>query len=500
MIFGQSFSSGFGEPDHALAGLDAEQRGTLIDVILYGRTGFGDSSFGVYVNCQLIQTVWLPDGATSQTISVPAPVGNVSIHAISNGWSQLDQSDIARGLDSETSTSATIQWGWDYDIMPSINTDGSMDTELTDWSITGLTPDSGGLVSQTRRSLNVTLTANDASTGTVTIATGNTTITGSGANPSYITLSDGNGATGTVLMSYTFAVYPYASTKTLVYRYPAFTTVYRNGASVGTANFNGQTNCSYTDANVSPGVYDYTLVNTSDTGAVGTATAPVYVQIEEVPEPVTDLHYYSGTSNATIVEWTPSSTSDIVYNVYLRKVGQTIIDTIEPYTSVAGPSALLTNIGYNGTVEVMVRVQSTVSGLEEANPFILEMEYDAHGNYIPPRPNVVRVTGVRSNGLVATMTVLYPIAGEKGVATKVRMYSDTYARYDKQDLVDNGNGYRTATLTATLSSVDLPAWRTWLARAVTADGTEGSDSQTQKTFMSETAPSPTNIVVTASRG
>ena len=507
MMFGQSFSSGFGDDDNMLAGMDATQRGTTIDVVLYGRPGFGDSSFGVYLNCKLYQTVFLRDGATSPVISLPARSGNVSIHALSNGWCQtLDQSNVARGLDSETSSKATIRWDWSYDVMPSMNTDGTPDAYLTNWSFTGLTPSSGNVVNFTRRSMPVQLTVTSG-VATVSMDAGKTTITGTCAVGDTMTLSDGSGITGTVQVDSASV----SNNSNLTFRFPQYDTIYRDNVEVGTVNFNGAQSASFTDVALPAGMYFYSIEDMLDNGVPTSPSAQFPVQVKVVPAPVTGLKYFSGNQYSTVIDWTPSTTTSVMYNVYVKKVGETFINTIEPYLTTTSPSALLTDLGFNGMAEVMVRVQSTISGLEEMNPYICEIEYDLFGEYVPPRPNVARLTSSVTvpvgNNLnpSAIIGILYPSAGEKGVATTVQLFARDMSyqtTYDYGSPVDTqtltGAGDKTATLSY------LPASGTWwafVARACTAAGVLSPlDSQETRLCMSWNITVPSNIQVTASRG
>jgi hypothetical protein len=512
MIFGQVFSSGFGNPEHHVATFVAKKSGMEISCSIIPATNFGDGWFGLYANSIFQRSCYIAEGSISAPIFFSEDNGDTSVVVLRQGHSDVyDQSRVARIFDEMTSKKATISWDWTEEVLePVTNSDGTDDAYLSNWVLSELSPTLGHEISPTRRVLDVDLSVT-AGVATVVVGCNSTDIcTGTGAVGTTITLVDsGFGVSGTVDVS---AGAVSEAGKTLSYRYPRQQQILRGLVSpptvvIDTVDFNSRDNETWTEpASISEGTFYYAIRSISDTGTVGTASSPMAITIQYPPEPPTAQAYGSGVAGATTVTFTPSTTTGASYRAYLQRCDDDFMDMVVPAaTAVAGATSIVLPAitGYPGIASVLVRAVSPYSGIEEKNGVVVQIEYDAAGVRVEPRPNTARITSATAVGLTAEVDVIYPTAGEAGVATTVALFSrtpDGTYDYTTPDATESlsGTTSKYATLTATL----VAGRRLFVVRAVTAAGTQSANNSSEAELYLTAAVTvgATNISVTNTRG
>jgi len=149
------------------------------------------------------------------------------------------------------------------------------------------------------------------------------------------------------------------------------------------------------------------------------------------------------------------------------------------------------------------------AGIEEKNLNVLSLEYDASGNYVPPRPNTagidpgsIAITAGRSLAL----TGLYSTVSEAGVATALQLFSRTPAgAYDFSSpdataalVAGWRDGMKQAALAKTYGSDGL---RYVCTVAVTAGGVQGAPSpEILIDPNADAMPAPANATAVVARG
>jgi len=145
----------------------------------------------------------------------------------------------------------------------------------------------------------------------------------------------------------------------------------------------------------------------------------------------------------------------------------------------------------------------------ETNLNVLRLEYDAGGNYVPPRPNAPSLavdTVAITNGRDLSVQGKYPTDGETGVATQLQLFSRTdtgsydFSTPEATAALAAGirSGVKTATLTLTFPG-DGPRWI--CLKAATAGGVQGPQSNEVLIDPSTAAvPAPTEGEAFVSRG
>jgi hypothetical protein len=163
--------------------------------------------------------------------------------------------------------------------------------------------------------------------------------------------------------------------------------------------------------------------------------------------------------------------------------------------------------GYAGLARVILR--ATDGGVEEKNLAVLELEFTAAGAYVLPRPNTpqLRVDGIAvTGGLTAGVTALYDPAGEKGVATKLQLFTRTpsgsynyAAPADEENLAASGV-LRGASLSKTFA---VAGWYYLRVLAATAAGVQSDPADAPERLLwvsAENLPAPAYPRATVSRG
>jgi hypothetical protein len=134
------------------------------------------------------------------------------------------------------------------------------------------------------------------------------------------------------------------------------------------------------------------------------------------------------------------------------------------YTGVAGRTAVLPSYGVvEGLIKVLVRATSNVTGVQEQNAIILDMEFGPAGTYIVRRPNTPKIKSFEiTNGRSLSVVAVYDNHGSSVIATNIQLFvwpfadgkdgADYTTPDDEQVMSAPVNGVSTATLTAMLPS------------------------------------------------
>lgn len=488
MRFGSPFGCGFGDPENHVAFYQYRvvRGNTAIKVRFQPTTGLGDAYFGVYLNSVLVRTVYADEGAITPyySIRVDPEVTGHSLVILRHGHGpDANLARVARDIDSETSSHATLAWAWGYEVL---GADASTDSGYTsNWVITGLSYFQTERVANfpTRGAFTFDLTRSGGNATVVVKRFGTHVFEGTGAVGGAIALTaqDGSDATASVTVSGS------ATTLTggrLYVRWPE-SMIVKRGASpsptttVATVSFDQRDATRWFDpAVLSPGTYYYRTQYLSDTGDEGNFSSDKTAVITDPPDPPSNLVYTSGNYTNTVIGFTGSPTSGATYRVYLKQPDGNFIDVANPVATpgAGATSATLPTItGYPGRAYVLVR--AIKAGVEEKNGNVLEIEYDAAGAVVVARPNTPTLDTASvdvTTGLTLGVRSLYPTADEAASPDKINLYkrapggSYNFSVYDAQATPGSAvNGLRLTTLSYTFSA---PGWYYVTAKAATAGG------------------------------
>lgn len=471
--FGATFTCGYGSHSRHLSGatrIDTSRPG-CIRVRVAPATGWGDAYFGIYVRSALSAVVYVEDGAVSPWVSVPARGSVSDVAIIRHGpIANLDLARLIRtGFSPEYSRRVTLSWTWPAEV---IGISGNSD--LSAWSLSGLTPDNmepGSLL--TRRVIRVTMETDSVTTITLSV-NGVAVASGTCVAPATCTLSESNdsGISGSVAVG---AAPTDITDEDLVIRFPAELEIYRNsGTLAGSALFPLK---RWTEAaELAAGDYDYSYLWVSDTGEDGTESTPEVVTVPGPPDPPEDVEYASGNAAATVVSFTITD-SAAQHAAFIQEPDDEYIDLDNAVATVGAGTAeitlpALTIPSTGGVVYVIIRAYA--GGIYSDNTDRIAIEYDNSGNYVQSRPNSCRIKSWSlAAGGALTVVAAYDTADEIGTATTARIFTravgGSYAQADSETLA--GSGIKTATLTATLSN----GWHEIAVKAGTADGVLSAD-------------------------
>ena len=186
-------------------------------------------------------------------------------------------------------------------------------------------------------------------------------------------------------------------------------------------------------ADVAAGTYYYRIMPNTDTGEPGVDSASMIAVIPGAPQPPLNLARQSGNAAATVLQFNASTTPGATYNLYTQQpnVGfmnfsQTPV-TVGPFTAGSLQTINAPAItGYAGTAYFILRAVN--GGTEEQNCVMVPVEYDSGGVFVAPRPNtpnLVEMSAAITAGRTLNIRGVYNNAGQKGVATQLKLYSRT---------------------------------------------------------------------------
>ena len=516
-ILGSPIVAGLGSPESMIDYVNAQlvSGNTQISVSFRPRAIYGDAYFGIYRNALFVQNVYAPEGQeTTVYINVFAGDTGASILVLRlGGFSDSSYSieRVARVFETANAQRATVRWNWPSEIL------GTPDNaDLTAWSLSGVRyrhafhpPHQA-----TRGIFNVDVTVSGGN-ATITIKSGNEKLAeGTGAVGGSITLTQQN--TSGISGSVTAAAGITAATDVKLYiRWPKQMKVKRGTvdpptAVVQTSRFNNSDKARWSEpSDLAADTYFYRVQPVSDTGDNGTESISASVTIVATPKPPTNLAYSSGAAANTIVSFTASPTVGATYRAYVQNPGGAPPNMDVPdATAAAGATtiALPAITGFPGTARVWVR--AVLATVEENNSSILEIEYDAAGVRVAPRPNdpslisgSLRVTLGRTLGVVC----VYNSVDEKTIATQVKLFSrapggsyDFTVIDDTQTLGAGPTGMKRATFSKAYLA---DGFRYITAKAYNAGGQAGAGRAVEfLTYVSAADMAAPSIEVFQSRG
>lgn len=425
MIYGDSYSTGYGDPKNTVTVSFSRPEGAgYLSFLIEPTPGFGNAYFGLFVNATFMGSTYIKEGNTG-TITIPAGsttggsylcvrLGGTTSAANLN-WS------IIRGYEADTSQRATIEFVWPTEII------GSTDGFMSGWLISGLRYAKCGRV-ESAKTWGV-LTADaivDGSEMSVTVYSGSTEIcSGEGSFPGTITLSGDGGITGSVTVGANAAT----ASSELYVRWPALMRVKRAktnppSAIVDTVEFGDSDSGIWTDPeDLDAGTYYYRLQPVSDTGDVGVETATLSATLYAPPAAPT-ITGASGNATATAISFVPSATEGVTYNVYAKQCDGAFINTHDVVaTGTESPITVNAISGYPGKARFIVR--AVLAGVEEKNTSYYEVEYAANGSIVAKRPNapsIDRRSIVFTNGRTMTVKGNYLTLNEAARATHLKLF------------------------------------------------------------------------------
>lgn len=523
--WGTTWSSAWGEPglalEYCLVELSSDK--TRLHIRFKPRAGLADEWFVVYLSGRKLAHVLAP--STPETVvECAAPYGSteLAVHVLHVGGCSdtlTDLAHVARGWESIDSRRVTLQFAYTPEVLqPDAENDGGYTSA---WALAGL---GYGVNVETapphitRGRLRLLLTV-AAGTATVTLQRHNVTVAAGSALvaslPGTVTLAEANGSG--LSGSLTLAAAVADTTGWLYVRWPKAVRIYRDAFNPpttlrATVLFEGRNAARWVEAsNLAAGTHYYKLAPLSDTDDEGTAASVLTVSIPAPPAPPTNLAYKSGAATATVLQFTGSTTSGATYRAYLQQPGDAAMDfnTIAA-TAIAGATqiALPAVTGYAGTARVVLR--AVYAGLEEQNNTVIEIEYDAAGVRVAPRPNPASLDETSLDvdaGLTVNIAGIYDANGEAGTATQIKLFSRApggaynYASPDDTEtLVAAGLGLKKATLSKTFASA---GWYYLRALAYTAAGVPSNyaDCPELAVYVSDSdIAAPTNVQASVARG
>jgi hypothetical protein len=234
---------------------------------------------------------------------------------------------------------------------------------------------------------------------------------------------------------------------------------------IATIDFNDMDEGIFTEsADLVGGTYIYNTKPISDTDDVGDTSGNVLASVPNPPEPPTSLAYVSGAAAAVTIGWTASVTALATYRAYLQQVGGFLDLGVIAATAGAGATSLVLPAitGYPGKAYVILRAVSSAGGYEEKNTKMLEIEFDAAGARIAPRPVAPAIDEqnlIVTSGRTVSVRGTYAPEGEPGIASHLQLFERTpTGSYNfatvlaEAALADSFNGLKATTIPYTFST------------------------------------------------
>jgi hypothetical protein len=439
---------------------------------------------------------------------------------------------IARGYDEADSRRCTLTLAFAPEVLGTGGSDGGYCSawSLTGLDYHTHVAPLAGQPQPTRAYLDLALTVAGANV-TVTLARlGVVQASGTGALGESVTLAEQNssGLSGSVTVAPGAATTPDAR---LYLRWTAANAIERNGLVVAQVPFVGEDAALWTEPEeLAPDTYVYRVRQVTDTDEEGAWSDSLTLSVPTVPEAPTELEYASGDAAATTLEFLGSITPGSVdYAAYWQALGAEFLDADNPVATTVAPAAwqalhsgalgdfaapatpngyryectgagqtgatepawpttpgatvadgtvtwtcrkyalaLPAISGYPGTVRLIVR--ATLGTVEEQNLAVLDLEYDAAGDFVPARPNGAALDLPATEGL--TFRCTYDRANEASAAVAVNLYAKdpggSYALVGTGTLEEIGNGICIAWVNG--SALADAGWQYLQARAADEDG------------------------------
>jgi hypothetical protein len=454
MRFGSPWGAGWGSPENHLAyattrrikfasGLRDDE--SAIAYCFMPRTGLGDAFFGIYLNGRKIKTVRAAEGEETQVL-VPAPWGSGVSDILALRHGHLSDPSYATEkvvrVMSETyggSKRITLEFDFKPNVAEPLEDDGGY---TSTWDLAGLewgvnTRPVEGYPSRAELDLAITVSGGNVtitlSLGDHKIAEGTAVIGGAPFNVNLLE-QNGSGVSGSVTVDDSVAT---VAAATLVIRWPKEMIIKRGTSNpptveVDRVRFKGQNIVRWTEvSDLADGTYYYRTQPNSDTGDAGTASSVVSKAVASAPAAPSDLAYASGNAAACHLSFTPSATPGATHRIYLATtIGQVMsMQDPNPAGTVFGSGTVLLPAisGYPGKAYALLRAVSA-GGVEEKNLDILELEFNAAGNFETARPNtpgIIRDAVAIANGRATTFRISYDPRHEKAVATHIKLFKRT---------------------------------------------------------------------------
>lgn len=434
MYLGSAFTT-LGKEEKTIEYVRTSMSGGAVSIIIKAAEGYGDAYFGVYVNTNLIESIYVNEGEESDSILIGSIGSNYSVVILHHGNSDsINLEDIVTLYFEPEAQTVNVNWSWDYDIMGGIDNDGDDIDFLSNWSLSGLSYSDLYRDSIDTRGYLMLSVAIDGSDVTVSLSNNTGVISsGTGTDSSTITL------TGDLTGSVDVATAEELSGKLYV-RYPKELYIYRSETSppdtrVGLVSFNNQDSTNWAESDVlDAGTYYYAYRVLSDTNDLSSLSTPEMVVMTGLPKAPANLSYQSGNASNTVLFFSGSETVGASYNLYLRQEG--CFDFDSPGATAAAGAMTINMPAITGyPCKVMAVLRAEFSGVEEKNYNVLNLEYDASGNIVYPRPNTPTITSITvSNGLTVNVSGKYDSTGEEASPTKLQLFTrDPDNAYDFND-------------------------------------------------------------------
>lgn len=420
MHFGTPYASGFGSFQNMLKWdrVEAATAGRPPRVYFEPSPGFEDAFFGVYLN-GIKQFTYAPTVGQVVGPQIVTPVAGVqSIQIVRQGHSaDADVSRYCRQEESETAARATLSWVWPLDFVGPV----AAPAWLSAWTFSGVSAQALSATEQAGRLAAAFSLTVDTGIATVAISRGGEVVSsGSGAVGTTITLAacGDYGFSGTVAVD----VSAVDETGTLQWRTLSAMRIRRGGLQVAQVAPNGGDGRWTEPEDLAAASYSYTLRTLSDTGVEGSDSSPIVVDLNASPLPPTAIHYNSGGYAALVVHWTASATALATYNAYVQGPNDPYLDLNAPVALVAGTTSYtLPAQAYPGIVRVLVR--AVKAGVEERKGALLDIELDASGVYVAPRPNTPTFGTTTITGATFVATGLYLSSYQDGAPSHLQLFA-----------------------------------------------------------------------------
>lgn len=159
---------------------------------------------------------------------------------------------------------------------------------------------------------------------------------------------------------------------------------------------------------------------------------------------------------------------------------------------------LVTPLVTNRVVRVIVRCTRVSDGLQEVNDEILDIELDASGNIVLPRPNHAYITGISSDNLSLTFSVMSKTDDQVVAASSLAIY---YAAAPNSPSYVTPAGYAvvssdvTGMVTASVTvAFPLAGYYVVAAKALSAAGTQSSGAKESTIWVGTEQPASATSV------
>jgi hypothetical protein len=513
--YGQVYSAGYGDPENACAYYDIDEADSYVNLRFMAAAGLGNAYYSIWRNSRLVTKVYVKEGVEFGPIEIQKIGSKNSILILREG--QLADPGymnlyVVRDFESATSSKFTLKWTWQHEVI------GDPTGLLTAWTLTGLTPEDADPVidSLTRGRLYYDLVVSGGNVDVTVRSTTTTLATGSGAFPGTIALA--GLVSGSVDVGASAAT---ASDNEFFVRWPRYMRVYRDTTDPptslrGTVYFDRKSTGTFVESSdLAAGTYYYRIRPYSDTDDAGTISGSVSNVLGGPPRPPSNLTYSSGNAAATVLGFNRSLTAGATYRLYLRTIGAAFVNLYDiAATAIAGTPGAAATInmpavtGYPGTVRAMLRAVN--GGTEEKGLLTLDIEYDAAGNRVAPRPNtpgINKQTLATVAGRTVQFTGTYPVFNEKGTGTHLQTFYRTPAgSYNFASpasthalgSLDAEHGIKTAACSFTLPG---NGWYYVTIKARTSGSVQSADYATEHlVYASDVDAAATTFEVFPSRG